>query len=180
MGGCVRRRRPSVRPPSLWRVLAKRTLAIWPLGLASFGAVLLAATLLATGPLYADAAAQAGLERKVADADVERAGLEVSARVGPGSYGETSARIERELARAVPGRPAIHRLAESDSVAAADGRRYILGFVEGIDEHATIRRGRWPQARSDELEAAVSDRAAARTGLAVGEIVRLAATRTVA
>ena len=174
-----------MRPPSLWRVLAKRTLAVWPLGLASFGAVLLAATLLATGPLYAEAAAQAGLERKVADADAEQAGLDVSARVDPESYGDTSARIKAELTRAVPGLPAIHRLAESDSAEAADGRRYILGFVEGIEEHAALRRGRWPQARGASLEgagleAAVSDRAAARTGLAVGDTLRLRATRTLA
>ena len=86
MGGCVRCRTTSVSPPSLWRLLAKRTLAVWPLGLAVFGAVLLAATLLATGPLYAEAAAQAGLERKLADADAEQAGLDVTGRVDPESY----------------------------------------------------------------------------------------------
>jgi hypothetical protein len=169
----------SVSPPSLWRLLAKRTLAVWPLGLASFGAVLLAATLLATGPLYAEAAAQAGLERKLADADAEQAGLDVSGRVAPESYARTSARIEEQLRRALPALDHVHRVAESDSVAAADGRRYILGFVEEIAEHATLRSGRWPDASGDVPEAAISTAAAERTGLAVGDTVRLRGARTV-
>ena len=87
-------------PPGAWRLIAKRTLAVWPLVLASFGAVLLAATLLAAGPMYAGAAAQAGLERKLADADVQQAGLDVTSRAEPAGYAGASERIVDEIGRA--------------------------------------------------------------------------------
>ena len=49
------------------------------------GAVLLAASLLAAGPMYAGAATQAGLERKLADADATTDALDVRGYVSWGS-----------------------------------------------------------------------------------------------
>ncbi|HET9507898.1 MAG TPA: FtsX-like permease family protein [Gaiellaceae bacterium] len=166
-------------PPGPWRLIAKRTLAVWPLVLASFGAVLLAATLLAAGPMYAGAAAQAGLERKLADADAQRAGLDVTSRAEPAGYPGASGRIVDELRRTLPGDAAIHRIGESDSVADEGGRRFVLAFVEGIDAHATLDDGRWPQTTGGALEAAVSVAASRETGLAVGDVVELSGERNV-
>src|SRR5215203_1585452 len=131
-------------PPGPWRLLARRTLAIWPLVLAAFGAMLLAAALLAAGPMYAGAAAQAGLERKLADAAVEAAGVDVTSRVGADGYGAASKRVVDRLRTALPGDPLIERVGESDSLAGPGRRRYVLAFADGLEEQATLRRGRWP------------------------------------
>ncbi len=168
-----------VTPPGPWRLIAKRTLAVWPLVAVAFGAVLLAATLLAAAPMYAGAAAQAGLERKLADAEAETAGVDVTSRADVDGYAAQSRRVVAQLSAALPGEAPIHRVGESDSVAAGE-RRYVLAFFDGIEREATLRRGRWPRAGTDELEAVVSTRAAATTGLATGDTVALEGNRTVA
>ncbi|HWN22302.1 MAG TPA: hypothetical protein VNP93_10045 [Gaiellaceae bacterium] len=169
-----------MRPPGPWRLIAKRTLAVWPLVAVSFGAILLAATLLAAAPMYAGAAAQAGLERKLADADAAEAGVDVTSRADVAGYDNASEQVVEQLRRTLPGGAPIHRVAESDSVGSSDGRRYVLAFFDGIERHATLRRGRWPDARARELEAVVSAQAAATTGLGIGSTVTLDGTRTVA
>src|SRR5687767_138649 len=111
--------------------------------------------------MYAGAAAQAGLERKLADADVVEAGVDVTSRADVTGYEATSERVVGELRRALPGTAPIHRVAESDSVASTEGRRYVLAFFDGIEHHTTLRRGRWPDAGGAQLEAVVSTQAAA-------------------
>ncbi|MCP9487697.1 MAG: hypothetical protein MSC30_17765, partial [Gaiellaceae bacterium MAG52_C11] len=167
-------------PPRPWRLLAKRTIAVWPLVAVSFGAILLAATLLAAAPMYASAAAQAGLERKLADADAEAVGVDVTSRVDVDGYAGASRKVITELRRTLPGRAPIHRVGESDSVRSSAGRRFVLAFVDGIEQHTTLRSGRRPKVGADELEAAVSTSAAAATALGVGDSVALEGTRTVA
>ena len=169
-----------MKPPGPWRLIAKRTLAVWPLVAVSFGAILLAATLLAAAPMYASAAAQAGLERKLADADAEQAGVDVTSRADRAGYERESERVLGRLRAALPGDAPIHRVAESDSVASSDGRRYVLAFFGGIERHAALRQGRWPHADAEQLEAVVSTRAAEITGLATGDTVALEGTRTTA
>ena len=166
-------------PPGPWRLIAKRTLAVWPLVAVSFGAILLAATLLAAAPMYAGAAAQAGLERKLADADAEQAGTDVTSRADRAGYARESGRVIEQLRLALPGDAPIHRVAESDSIGASDGRRYVLAFFDAIERHATLRSGRWPDVDADQLEAVVSAGAMATTGLATGDTVVLEGTRNV-
>src|SRR5688572_2861412 len=167
-------------PPGVWRLIAKRTLAVWPLVTVAFAAILLAATLLAAAPMYASAAAQAGLERKLADAGAQEAGLDVTSRTDVAGYERESRRVLDELRPALPGEAPIHRVAESDSVGSSDGRRYVLAFFDGIERHATLRRGRWPNGDAEQLEAVISASAAEATGLATGETLTLEGTRTVA
>lgn len=167
-------------PPGPWRLIAKRSLVVWPLVVVSFGAILLAATLLAAAPMYAGAAAQAGLERKLADANVEAAGVDVTARVGVDAYARESRRVVEQIRAALPGRAPIHRAGESDSIAAQNGRRYVLAFFDGVEGHVALREGSWPNASSTTVEAVISSRAAAASGLATGSTVTLRGTRTVA
>ena len=70
-----------------WRVSVHRTRADWPIVAAAGLIALLAATLLAAGPIYSSAVSVAGLHRLLESARVGDAGVEVSARVDPDGGG---------------------------------------------------------------------------------------------
>src|SRR5215204_2632242 len=67
-----------------WRVVLKRSLSDWLILLAAFITILLATTLLASGPIYADAVTLSGVRRTLHDSPVRDSNVEVSARIrGP-------------------------------------------------------------------------------------------------
>jgi hypothetical protein len=65
---------------SAWLLVLKRAASDRLIVAAAFVTVLLAATLLAAGPIYSESVALSGLRRALADAPVQHRGLEVSAR----------------------------------------------------------------------------------------------------
>ena len=64
-------------------VSLRRTRAAWPIVAAAGLTCVLATTLLAAGPIYANAVSVAGLHRVLADAPVEQANVQASLRVIP-------------------------------------------------------------------------------------------------
>jgi hypothetical protein len=64
-----------------WRLVLKRAASDRLIVAAAFLTVLLAAALLAAGPIYSEAVALSGLERTLADAPARDSGLEVSGRI---------------------------------------------------------------------------------------------------
>ena len=171
------------------QVSLRRSRAAWPI-VASAGLIcLLAASLLAAGPMYAGAVAIAGLQRVMTDAPVAEANVEVSMRLDPEAAGAADRVVTPELERAlgdVGG--TILRSGRSDSF----GRRPFpetgprtelveLGFAEGIEDHATLVAGSWPvpvsveEAAADTaaIPVAISENIAVPQGLAVGYRVRL-------
>ena len=171
------------------QVSLRRSRAAWPI-VASAGLIcLLAASLLAAGPMYAGAVAIAGLQRVMTDAPVAEANIEVSMRLDPEAAGAADRVVTPELERAlgdVGG--TILRSGRSDSF----GRRPFpetgprtelveLGFAEGIEDHATLVAGSWPvpvsveEAAADTaaIPVAISENIAVPQGLAVGYRVRL-------
>jgi hypothetical protein len=159
------------------RLALRRMAAVWPLVAAVFVAATLAATLLAAAPIYAGAAAQAGLEETLRAAPPAEAGIEVSQRVSAGEYGVASASVRRELDAALGAAAGeLLRHAESDSFALEDGTRTVLAFYSGLEREGELVAGRWPRAANGELEAVLSVPAAQAAGLAVGDVVRLDAT----
>jgi hypothetical protein len=154
-----------------------RTRADWPIVAAAWLIVLLAATLLAAGPIYSSAVSLAGLHRVLDDAAAADANIEVTARITPAEA--------RDALTAVP--EALHRsLAEigvdvaavggSDSFAlpnqAADQVRDLatLGFLDGVEDHATLSSGGWPATVGDgPIQIAVLDVIAESLELQVGD-----------
>jgi hypothetical protein len=64
-----------------WRVVVERAASDRLIVVAAFVTVLLAAAVLAAGPIYSEAVALSGLERTLADAPAHDSGLQVSGRI---------------------------------------------------------------------------------------------------
>jgi hypothetical protein len=165
-----------------WRLVLKRAGADRLLVAAAFVTVLLAATLLAAGPIYSESVALSGLQRTLADAPVQERGLEISARVSAGNHRSSNGRAIRALETTLGSGSSIFRSALSDSFAVPrePGRPAnalaVFAFYQGLASHARLVNGRWPRAERGLVEAVVPAAAARALGLAVGDDVVLAAT----
>ncbi|MGZ9160304.1 MAG: FtsX-like permease family protein [Candidatus Limnocylindrales bacterium] len=169
-------------------VSLRRSRAAWPIVAAAGLICVLAATLLAAGPMYAGAVSIAGLHRVLADAPVEEANIAAAYRVAPDRADAVDAAITQELGRAlgaVGGR--VIRVGRSDTFE-LPGQPVgpltdlvEIGFAEGIESQATMVDGSWPAdlpagvtASADEpVPVAVSEQVAQPLGLAVGQELRL-------
>ncbi|HEX6128101.1 MAG TPA: FtsX-like permease family protein [Candidatus Limnocylindria bacterium] len=149
----------------------------WPIVAAAWLITLLAATLLAAGPIYSDAVSLAGLRRVLLDAPVTEANVEATALVNPGEVEFTSAEVERQIRGAVGGVGVdIERSARSDTYAlpAQPDERVrdlaVLGFAGGLPEHAELVEGAWPETRgSGPVPVAVSVPIADELGWSLGD-----------
>jgi hypothetical protein len=166
-----------------WRVSLHRTQADWPIVAAAGLIALLAATLLAAGPIYSSAVSVAGLHRQLESAPVADAGVQVVARVDPTAVGAADAAVHDELGAAFgPVGLDVTAIGISDSFTLPgqdpDEIRDLatLGSLEGVEEHAELLDGAWPETASadDPIQIAVVGPAADALGLEVGEAVALA------
>ena len=176
---------------SAWLLVLKRAASDRLIVAAAFVTVLLAATLLAAGPIYSESVALSGLRRTLGDAAVQDRGLEVSARVTADRYSAANRKADERIWQALGTGTPVYRSAMSDSYALPNtegGPRRALAvfaFYEGIQDHAALVSGTWPAAaESRVLEAALPTATARELGLAIGDQLVLAATadpsRTVA
>ena len=101
-----------------WRVSLRRTRADWPIVAAAWLITLLAATLLAAGPIYAAAASQAGLHQTLADAPAPDTTIGVSMYGRPAEVAGIDGRVQEALRIAVlvTGISLGVRAADADSV----------------------------------------------------------------
>lgn len=163
---------------AMLHVSLRRSRASWPI-VASAGLIcLLAASLMAAGPMYASAVSIAGLHRVLADASPSEANVGVSLRAGSGDWPALDQVASRELERTlgVAG-GTIRRFGRSDSfeLPRVSGGPLIdlvdIGFAEGIEEHAALVEGSWPVDAPAEqpIPVVVADTVAARVGLGVGD-----------
>jgi FtsX-like permease family len=166
-----------------WRVSLHRTRSDWPIVAAAGLIALLAATLLAAGPIYSSAVSLAGLHRELGAAPVADAAIEVVARVDPAEAAEADAALTDALASTLaPVGIDVVLAGASDSFTLPgqdpDDVRDLatLGFVEGIEDHATLVDGDWPDSSpgDDTIEIAVVEPAAEALGLEVGATLALA------
>ena len=170
-------------PLAGWRVSLHRTRADWPIVAAAWLITLLAAVLLAAGPIYASAVSIAGLHRTLADAPVTEANIEINMRSAPNGAAALDPAVRGELQRLIePLGGTIRESGRTDSFALPDqpagGVRdlAVLGFAEGIEEHATLVSGSWPREtaiRGAPIPVAVSELTADPLGLVVGDGRRL-------
>ena len=166
-----------------WRLVLKRAASDRLIVAAAFVTVLLAAALLAAGPIYSEAVALSGLERTLADAPARDSGLEVSGRIVLADASSTGNRVEAGIRRVLGDDVAVYRSGMSDSFTVPagggrpDGALAVFAFYDGLEEHAALTAGDWPaSAGSGAVEAALPAPAADALGLAPGDELTVAST----
>ncbi|HEY7526150.1 MAG TPA: FtsX-like permease family protein, partial [Candidatus Limnocylindria bacterium] len=161
-----------------WRVSLHRTRADWPIVAAAGLSTLLAAALLSIGPIYSSATSLAGIRRALADAPQADKLVSASYYAPPADAAKADATVRTDLQAAIqPLGGSVLRDVQSTESFAVAGRakgevedRALLGFAEGIADHATLRGGAWPTetAPSEPMQVAVLDAVADRLRLKVG------------
>ena len=165
-----------------WRLVLKRAASDRLIVGAAFITVLLAAALLAAGPIYSEAVALSGLERTLEDAPARDSGLEVSGRIPLEDASSTDDRVASGIHRVLGDGVAVYRSGTSDSYAVPEGEGRsadalaVFGFYDGLEEHASLVTGDWPSSvGSGAVEAALPAPAADALGLAPGDELTLSA-----
>ena len=134
-----------------WRVSLHRTRADWPIVAAAALISLLAATLLAAGPIYSAAVSEAGMRRVLQSAPTTTANIGVAARVPPGEATAVDQQMRELLGRTVGvtgaridagGTSDAFSLPGQDPNAIRDLVR--VGFKDGLEQYATLVAGTWP------------------------------------
>jgi hypothetical protein len=165
-----------------WRVSLQRMRSDWPIVGAAWLITLLAATLLAAGPIYSDAVSLAGVRRVLVDAPTADANVEITAFVPPAQVGTAGAELERRVGAALGGLPASYtRSVATDTFALPDQQSSdvvdLTSFaaVDGIASHATLVDGEWSVAAPSDapVQVAVAEAAASELGWAVGDVKQL-------
>jgi hypothetical protein len=159
-----------------WRVVVKRAVADRLILAAALITILLATTLLAAGPIYADAVALSSLRRSLADAPIPEANVAISlltpsegyaanseivAEIVPETFGLTGGTIWQRVVSGSYELPGQFRADLTD-----------LGVFESIDrieDHATIVAGAWPKGAAQPYQAAIPESMAQRLSLRVGD-----------
>ena len=158
------------------RTVARRMLADWLILVAAFTTIALATSLLAAGPIYADAVTISALERSLTDAPVDESNVTVNISVFPDDYATADSVVREALDEAFePIGSETFAQVEAEAFGFADDPQDAdivdlasFQFFESIDEHASLVDGRWP-AESGANETAVLNAAATSLGLSVGQ-----------
>ena len=152
----------------------------WPVVLAAWALLLAATTLLTAGTLYADAVALGGLRAAVGAAPVADRSVQVtlSARTDDVATLDPIVRSKLQTVVDAGGGGTIGLFLSSTSMApaaeATDGTTLtLLATRPGIETHASLAAGRWPQAGQDPMEAVLSSAAAAGLGVGAGDTLSL-------
>ena len=104
-----------------WRLVLKRAASDRLIVGAAFITLLLAAALLAAGPIYSEAVALSGLERTLEDAPARDSGLEVSGRIPLEDASSADDRVASGIHRVLGDGVAVYRSGTSDSYAVPEG-----------------------------------------------------------
>ena len=169
-----------LRSLALWRTVIRRIRFDWPVVVAAWALLLAATTLLCAGTLYADAVALGGLRAAVGAAPAADRSVRVSMSSRPADFAGLDAAIRAELERVVAagGGGSVDAFLASGSMSpasegSAGSTLTILATRPGIEDHATLSSGRWPQPNAAVAEAALSAPAAALFGVSSGGQLQL-------
>lgn len=170
-------------PPGAWRLVLKRAAHDRLVVAAAFLTILLAATLLASGPVYSEAVALSGLRRTLEDAPVREVTVAIQGRLPAEDRAAADERVTDTLETVFgPDGVAIHRSVVSDSYAlpAIDGvpeeALAVFGYYDDLRSHAELLAGDWPAGPLESdggVQAALSEPAAQALGLASGDTLEL-------
>ena len=167
-----------------FRVSLRRSRADWPIVAAAWLVTLLAAALVAAGPVYWVAASSAGLGRTVADAPAGDTSIDVSLYGTPSHVADIDGSMVADLRQAIAtvGGSVLREVRSSATLTIASrpsiraGDLATLGSLDGLADHATLIDGSWPADRagaSGPIEVAVVDAVASELRLAVGDELSL-------
>ena len=169
----------------VWRVSLQRMRADWPIVAAAWLVTMLSAVLFAAGVIYPAAAAEAGLQRALRDAPVSSRSLEIARYDRPANVPvldpnvmaalqDVIARQGGEVARDWRGSATL-ALVPGAAAGATQGDQLEIGFVDGLEDHATLVSGAWPDpgavAAGSPTEVVLAEPAAQALGLAVGDVI---------
>jgi len=164
-----------LRSLALWRAVVRRIRYDWPVVVAAWALLVAATTLLTAGTLYADAVALGGLRAAVGAAPAADRSVRVQASSPIAAFATLDSAVRRELERIVAagGGGTVTTFLGSGSMSpASEGAGgttlTFLGTRPGIEQHATLVNGRWPQAGAGVPEVVLSEPAAAGLGVATG------------
>ncbi|NJD28396.1 MAG: ABC transporter permease [Chloroflexi bacterium] len=169
-----------------WRVSLRRTRADWPIVLAAWLVTLLAAVLLASGPIYADAASEAGLRRSLLDAPAADRNIRVALYAATSEAEAANAAVAAELAPIVaPANGSLvgewrgsQTLAMPDVPGVAPGDQALVGAIDDPSANLSLVSGGWPRERADPagpIEVVIADTVARALRLEVGDELGLVA-----
>ncbi|MFB9467985.1 FtsX-like permease family protein [Nonomuraea salmonea] len=156
-------------------LVVKRALDEPLLLLGAFGAILLATTTLVAMTMYAAAVSGAGVREAVRDAPYRQTSVTVTAQVDATTFPQYDRLVRDRLTETFGAPPDVTTSLRSDSyVMPGEDDEELPGLLrfgshDGLDRHATLVAGRWPQAGEDTVEAAISEPAATATGFEAGE-----------
>lgn len=158
-----------------WWFLRRRLRADWLVVAVTFLTVLLTASLLAAGPIYADGVAVAGLRRTLRDAPPTATNIELTIQAASDSYPALDDQVTPPLQHVLlPTGGEIRRAATSGPFTLldreVDSDITVFAFFEAVEEHATLSAGQWPaESTGPAIEVALSTAAAALLDLRVGD-----------
>jgi FtsX-like permease family len=169
-----------------WRVSLRRTRADWPIVAAAWLITLLAAVLLAAGFIYPTAASEAGLRRALAHAPAGQTNVVASIYQPSAGAAAIDAPVEADLQAVISplggsivrdwrGSATLGLLGLPES---EPGDQAVVGYLDGIADHATLADGAWPADASDSratIQVVVADAVATSLHLRVGDTVPLVA-----
>ena len=160
-----------------WALALKGTLADRGVVLSAFLVVLLAASLVAAIPIYANAVAQGTLRERLKSAPTTEANLQATVAV---FYGDVDPRLDTRVQRIVrtafgATSVAIHRSAESEPFTVR-GRIAAFGFFHDVRRHTRLRAGRWPASRATPIEVVVPASVARELRVRVGDSISARST----
>lgn len=166
-------------PGAIWRVVAKRLVADWLILAAASVTVLIATILLAAGPIYADAVTVSGVARTMADAPTADANIEISTLLQAEDLEAANQLVETQIDAGFASVGATinlgllaesYELPEQPSPSLTDLASF--RYLRGIESHASLLAGQWPEA-IDGVAAAVPEAVAAALALEVGDTLEV-------
>ncbi|MDG2261876.1 MAG: hypothetical protein P8N50_06000, partial [Actinomycetota bacterium] len=140
--------------------------------------MLLAATFLAAGPIYSDSVSLGALHRTLRDAPVHEANVEITVRSTPANLALIEPVATDEIARtfgtinhvvSAGVTSETYGLLPESEVGPVD--LAVFQHIQDVELHSRLLSGRWPRSSGSILETAISDLAAERLDVEVGDVV---------
>jgi len=172
----------------LWRAVLQQARADAPVVVAAWLLLVCAISLIASAAHYGDAIALGGLRRAVLDAPPADRSPTASTRLPREAIEDVDRVVRGELTLALryPGGEIARVTRSGPFLPAATGRPAVpdglgeivrLASFEGIDRHATLVDGRWPEPGHDPVEVTLSEGGAAALSVAAGDVVTVVGER---